>query len=61
MSTPLGLMAESGEQNRPNTQPASWREQGPVRLLAIGQPSGLPALPDQGPLLRVAQRGRWHP
>jgi len=31
-------------QNPPNTQPASWRGRGPVRLLAIRQP-GLPALP----------------
>ena len=34
---------------------------GPVRLLAIGQPPGLPALPEQGPLPRVPPRGGRHP
>jgi hypothetical protein len=34
---------------------------GPVRLLAIGQPPGPPALPEQGPLPRVPPRGGRHP
>lgn len=31
--------------------PHRGRSRGPVRLLAIGQPSGLAALPNQGPCL----------
>ena len=45
-------MAESGIGTLRIPSPHRGGSRGPVRLLAIGQPSGLPALPDQGPLLK---------
>jgi hypothetical protein len=55
------VMAESGIGTLRIPSPHRGGSRGPVRLLAIGQPPGLPALPDQGPLLRVPPRGGRHP
>ncbi len=54
-------MAQSDNRTLPIPSPHRGGSRGPVRLLAIGQPPGLPALPDQGPLLRVPPRGGRHP
>ena len=55
------VMAESGIGTIRIPSPHRGGSRGPVRLPAIGQPSGLPALPDQGPLLRAPPRGGRHP
>src|SRR6266700_1153885 len=55
------LMAESGIGTLRIPSPHRGGSRGPVRLPAIGQPSGLPALPEKGPLLRVPPRGGRHP